>query len=571
MNENSHEKLISPENILQVKNILALFITALKNYALYPENHSISQKSIINAKESLDGYLTHHEFLRLYVEENKLLFQSNLVHQEKPEEQVLVYPLFRDGIQWIEFQNGLTAEELKTILSLINKYRIIKEEAEDDLVTTMWEADFSHLQYQVDDEVWTSDPIIDISGLKAGHGLGQEATEIFADPFIQLKKFNLSMPESDFLKLSLTDENQIRAMIREEEMRNSTQDCLDVLAIILREQHTVEDCQSVIDFLLGEIQFALSQCEFSYVHSFFQTIKALSESPAPDKPWFKNLLMDFWHRIASPEVLDVLASAWPQVNTINDSQMADFRESLLMLPPESIHALTTLMSKITYPRIESTLIEVIAVQASKGSIDVKKLINSIKPSLVRDFMVLLNSLDIQDINKILLDLTKHSSFEIRECAINILVDRDPENIRPLFPLIEDHHQNIRHLLFKHLGKQRNQLCEQLLMNYLNKNQIKTNNREHIIDCYRTFGRCATVASIPFLRNILLKRDWKAFVAIVANPHRQGAALALMLMHKEWGTEEILKRANRSIFNGIRLAHSMAEKEIIRMKRKGIKS
>lgn len=566
MNEISG-KTSTSESILQVKSFLASFLSALKNYALYPEGHSINQQSLLNAAENLDRYLVQHEFLRLYVEEKKLIFNDQVLHHEEPEEQVLVYPLFRDGIQWIEFQNGLTTEELQKILYLLNKHRVIKEEAEDDLVTTMWEAEFPHFQYQVDDEVWASDSIIDFSGFKAGHGLSCETTEEFTEPVTQLKKFNIPMPESDFLKLSFTEENRLKALIREEETRNTTQDCLDILVIILREQPTEEHCLSVLDFLVGEIQYALSQCEFTYIRGFFESITALSKSPMPDRPWFKSLLTDFWYKIATTEVLDVLEPVWPRVNTINDSQMTDLHDALLMLPPESISVLSSMLSKVTYPRIENMLIEVIAVQASRGVTDLEELINGIKPRLVRNFLILLSSLEVQGINKVLFNLTKHLSIEIRECAINILIERDPQHIRPLFSLIEDHQQRIRHLLFKHLGKQRNQTCERLLMAYLEKNQIRINDREHIIDCYSALGRCATTASIPFLQDMLFKRDLTAFVGIAVNPHRQGAAVALMLMQKLWNTEELLNRASRSFFYGIRLACRMAEKEILKMKKR----
>ena len=118
MSDFSNEKVIETDNILQVKRFLASFVTALKNYALYPENHSISQKSLIITKDNLEEYLSNHKCLRLYVEDDKLLLQGSIAHQEKPEERVLVYPLFRDGIQWIEFHDGLTAEELKILLFL---------------------------------------------------------------------------------------------------------------------------------------------------------------------------------------------------------------------------------------------------------------------------------------------------------------------------------------------------------------------------------------------------------------------------------------------------------------------
>ncbi len=216
-----------------------------------------------------------------------------MVHQDKPDEPFLTTPLFRDGIQWFEFREGLDIGELNTFLNLLTKHRAVKEEAEDDLSTALWEADLPHLNYKVDDAIWMGEPIVEFSNLKASP-ISKEQTEerTLESPTFD-KKVNLSETEEGSFKLNFTDENKIKAMIHEEEARNCTKDCLDVLALILREQQSSEDYLTVIDFLVGEVQYALSQCEFNYILSFLESIENLSQSAPPDNPWLRNLFGQF--------------------------------------------------------------------------------------------------------------------------------------------------------------------------------------------------------------------------------------------------------------------------------------
>ncbi|MEK6653628.1 MAG: hypothetical protein AABY92_00550 [Thermodesulfobacteriota bacterium] len=109
------------EEILIVKGMIGSFLIALRNYALYPEDHAMCRKSLAAVQGRLDGFLAGHESLRLNVEKDRFLFQGEIVHQGPPQEESLAFQLFREGIQWLEFRNGFTAEELNVFFKLLNQ------------------------------------------------------------------------------------------------------------------------------------------------------------------------------------------------------------------------------------------------------------------------------------------------------------------------------------------------------------------------------------------------------------------------------------------------------------------
>ena len=152
--------------IADVKFGLNLLVVVFKNYALYPESNNIRRSSLEKFYQWLSQFLSDHESLFLLVGKDSLFFQGEAVLRDKPEEPALIFPLFRDGVQWIEFVEGLTAGELESFVILLGRFRILKEEAEDDLVTAMWEAAFTSINYKTADEFWDLDPLIDISNLQ---------------------------------------------------------------------------------------------------------------------------------------------------------------------------------------------------------------------------------------------------------------------------------------------------------------------------------------------------------------------------------------------------------------------
>ena len=162
------------ELISEVKFGLNLLVVVFKNYALYPESNHIRRSSLDKFHHWLSAFLAEHERLFLVVGKDTLFFLGEPVLYDKPGEPALITPLFRDGVQWVEFIEGLEAEELETFVILLGRFRTLKEEAEDDLVTAMWEAAFSHINYKTAEEFWDLDPLIDLSTLKV---VGEETPD----------------------------------------------------------------------------------------------------------------------------------------------------------------------------------------------------------------------------------------------------------------------------------------------------------------------------------------------------------------------------------------------------------
>ena len=165
------------EDILAVRDIFGSFLIALRNFTLYPEDHAICRKSLAVVRDRLDGFLAGRGSLLLTVEKERFLFQGEAVQQGTPQQEELAFQLFREGIQWLEFHSGITQEELNAFFGLLNRYRTVKEDAEGDLVTALWEADFPYLKYHNEDVLWEAEPLMDFSLLKTSPGEARAAQE----------------------------------------------------------------------------------------------------------------------------------------------------------------------------------------------------------------------------------------------------------------------------------------------------------------------------------------------------------------------------------------------------------
>ncbi|MFH1148347.1 MAG: hypothetical protein V1736_11665 [Pseudomonadota bacterium] len=553
------------ENIMLVKNIIASLLIALRNYSLYPSDHTMCQNSLSTVHRCLSGFLADDECLRLDVEKDRLLYQGEVVYQAPSQGDSLASQLFRDGIRWLEFQVGLTVDELSVFFHLLNQHRITKEEAEGDMATALWEADFPHLQYKAEGVLNEAHALIDFSLMKTRPEHVQALEESAEEPPSPSAQTSILEADPILFKLTPAEENEIKVMILEEETRNVTDDVLELLMIILKEQRDPENFAATLDFLVEEFQYTLTQAEFTFIRKFLESLTALQEeSFVLDKPWVLPLLDDFRKKISSPEVLGDMEQAWPQINLIDADGLETFHQALMLFPADVVLTLGPMLLKVSFPHIEQLLIEVISAHASRDMQSLQYLLKEAEEPLIQKLIPMLQQMHELEANKLLIGLTLNSSDPIRKAAINALVARDPQNIRGLFPLIEDPILSVRNLIIDHLRKRRNPLAEELLLDYLEHKRFKLKDRQHILACYRALGQCASPRSLPFLRETLLKQDWKAFLGIGDFLHRQGAALALLGMQHEEVAQAVLNKAAGSVFLSVRLAYRRAVDKIQKM-------
>jgi hypothetical protein len=139
----------------------------MKNMALYPATNKANIESVSSLHLWLTEYLSHNSPLVLDITKDQLLTDDGtVVYQEKPTEALLAAPLFRDGVQSLIFEEGLTEQELRNFLNILLKFRNPSEVDQEDIVANLWEASFTSIRYTISSEYEQVGPEFEISALK---------------------------------------------------------------------------------------------------------------------------------------------------------------------------------------------------------------------------------------------------------------------------------------------------------------------------------------------------------------------------------------------------------------------
>ena len=541
------------DELQQVKDVVSKFFLAIKNYSLYPEHHAVSKEAIADFKTYLDRFFGNYGRLRIDVERERLLYRGDVIYQGPPNPENSAFLFYRDGIQWLELKEGLGREEIIDFIRIIDKYRAQKEEAEGDIVTALWEAEFPNLNYGTNELLWEEDEPIDFSRLKVmeeehlgldKHIENQADVPSIADPGLDKSVWKLTAEE---IKTTLNS-------VHEEEHRNFDADLFDVLLVFMKMQEEKEDFAVVLDFIRESLQNTIAKGDFQAASKLLNSMREIYRSYKIERFWAFPLLEDFFIMISSPQVLSALSEVWQKIDAKGPDIIKEMRQMLLLLSPQAILTLVLMLLEAPSSTIHKYLMEVIGSLATRDLRPLIRLLDHPKRDMVQKAIYILGFIKDEAVDRSLLKMIKNSSEQIREEALQALVRRKSNDIKELFPLIEDSSDNIRRRFLKYLGRKRSGEAENLLVDYLEKQRVNRKALAQLLDTYRTLGKCGSRRSIPFLKDRLLNKAW--IPGLGKSMHQQGAALALLELEDQ-EAREILNRASRSPFPGVRNAYRSA--------------
>ena len=542
------------------KTIITSLQLALKMFTLYAEDHVYCQKSLARFHSDVETFLNKFGTLVLEVRSDCLLYEGETVHEGTSKDGDLSFALYRDGMLELVFMKGIELEETSFLVRTIDRYKSLATTAEGDIVTALWEARLPHLYYVA------ADNILEVEQGK--QLLTHDSTEFhlpeLPDQPVQGQPPDEDQPAAegslaevakqiDFtpisptnLQLSSEEADNLEDMVRTEEERDATQEIMDMMGDILKDQQDEEFFAYIIEYMLEEFTSSIKQKDFDIAFRIMQTLHQIRKLSEETRPWAISIVHGFFNKIAEPEFLESLKELFP---TLSEAQIDRAGKVLGLLSPDAIPGFGPLLEESSGP-IAGMLSEVLVSLASRDIQPMERLLNTAEEPLVFRLTPLLGRIDGKRSGQVLLQLARHSSERVRLEAVRAIIQRKLWSPERMGFLLGDESTLIRRLTIKYLGARKSEGAEGLLAKHIKSGKFDGNDSGELIACFKALGRCCTERSLPFLKETLLKGGWIS--RFRSSTLRQGAAIALA----EFGTEQsllALEEAARSHYPAVRNA------------------
>jgi len=310
-----------PKNYRRHEKIYASLLLTCKNVSLYPEGHSIGINSIKQFHETLENYIRQYGDLKIEIERDRIVCQGIEVQRGTSEEGSLPFTLFRDGIRWIEFIEGIEPNETKEVLSIIRKYSTLSVEPEGDIVTSFWEAHFNHVLYEADDFV--SEQVLEEmenftrSEDKSPSEIDQKSQMIEkkAPPDDEEQTILKPTINPDEFVLTPQEKTELQEMISREASMSATEHLSMLMDLLLQFQRE-SDFQVVFEVLAEEFDNSYRQHDFEAAVYILEGIQRVLKSHKLRGPAAQILVESFYQTLSSDaRCVKPLEEIWSNMNT----------------------------------------------------------------------------------------------------------------------------------------------------------------------------------------------------------------------------------------------------------------
>lgn len=549
--------------IQAVKRVLAALIAAVRNFSLYPCEHSICQKCLRSLKTGLSEFFTHETSLRIEINKNWVSYREIKLYEPSEKNDPLLSPLFRDGILWVEIFPGIELSELEVFLKLFGKHRSLKDEAESDLVTALWKANLTHIRYEAINSLWENPPVLEFSHFRLGNETqtpideipekGESPKDAGGHPFLNINNIG---DRDKFFELTPTENQLLRKLISSNDAKDDTNDVINILTVILEDQCTEKDFSCILDLLEQELNFAQENARFNHVHALFEKIKQLVCDASGSFSWRNKLIHDFFLKVSSGEALKSLETGLLKLKAADSNQISQAKSALLMLEPKAVETLAGLLLKTHSRTLQLLLMNIIKKLSLRDLVPLERLLSHANVRLVKKLITILGHIKGKRPRELLQRLMGHSSEEVRHKALLWLIKRGELPIDKIDGFLNDRDPRVRSQIFDHMRREKNPHYECILRDFIDKKKFRRDEQAFLITCYQVLGNCASKESLPFLEKKLFKRTGFSLFGPITSLHRQGAAAALAQVGSQ-DAKLILSRASRSFYPSVRRAYRKA--------------
>ncbi len=294
----------------EVSELFSSIAKAMRAFALYLPNNPIYQRAIEQVRAQFAPVWEATDELVLDVRETALVWGEEVVYSRDQKAESLAWTLYKDGVRSLSLLKGVERDEIVSFLETIVQARTLSAEAEDDLLTLLWEREFERIRYSYTDLLAEGvDPL-------EPEGAGPEAPPEEVTQAVQ-EEVRPGLPGVISLEdfdstLYFLEENEIERLrdeITREYQLDLRQNVLAVLFDLIEVQEDEEVRSEIVGIVSRFLPYFLGGGDYRSVGYLLREAKAVLDRVRSLNPQHRLTLRDLPVQLSHPEAIEQLLQA----------------------------------------------------------------------------------------------------------------------------------------------------------------------------------------------------------------------------------------------------------------------
>ena len=368
-----------PPGYAAVEELMRLLGKAIKAQQLYAANNPMHKQAIDALRAGFANVWAETPDLQLKVSETELQWSGSSVLADPVKSgDSLAWLLYKDGIRELSFTNGAEDSEIVRFLAIIGRARKATID-DDDLVTMLWEADFTCIGYVYrdaqSDDVDTvgisrvQGPPADMSPEEVQLSVEQTALHGRRSGIIQMGDFDQTLyflddREADYLKQEIAREY-------EQDLRTNI---VAALLDIFEQQNNDAVREECLDYVETMLAFLLASGNFRGVAYLLGEVRVAATRPGDLSPTIRRRIDELPDRLSAAEAVSQL------LQSLDDAPQLPPRNELQLLfdqmRPAALGTVFAWMARVKNEQLRLLVADVAGRLAAANTAELVKLIES---------------------------------------------------------------------------------------------------------------------------------------------------------------------------------------------------
>lgn len=526
-----------------VEEMLRNFARAIKTHQLYLPNNPIYARAIDNLRAAFAPIWPHSPEIVLAITESDFKWFGRSVMHEANRSESVPWVFFKDGVRELTLTQGIEDDELTSLLQIMQRVRNAAPE-EDDLLTLLWEQEFTRLKYRFVDINLDSHASFDASAEPPKERSIPIIDDIRAEEAAEPeRKSGIVRMEDLDATLYFLDEKEIdylRAAVAAEQTIDMPRNVLAILLDIFEVQESEKVREEICGILESYMLNLLAAGAYGSVAYLLAETELLIKRAVALTPAHRARLFALPTSLSDPSVLSQLLEALDQSDVI--PEQAELDALFEQLRGGVLGTVLGWLKQAQKPELRTALERVAARMASSNSAEMMKLIGSSDPSVAIEAMRRAGELKTAAAVAPLSKVLHQKNVMLRQAAAQTLSEiGSPGAMRLLETALDDDDRDVRISALRALGLRGHRAALPRVEAVVRGKTVKGADLTEKMAYFEAYGVLAKDAGIPPLDKLLNKRS---FWGRRASPELRACAARALGMIGSANAIEVLRRAQR---------------------------
>jgi hypothetical protein len=488
-----------------ISELMRAFAKAVRAHQLYLSNNPMHARAMDSAREAFAAVWKEADSFTLQISDSDLSWMGRSVLEEPGRNSDSIpWMLYKDGVRELRFHRGFEDDELLVLLTLMQRARLASAD-DDDLLTFLWEHDFTRLEYKyIDLAAERGHPLEDMRGEQRERIVAPNEVESEAQTLASTSITRMDEYDSTLYFLDDAEIEYLQAEIRRDYGGDLRAQVAASLLDTFEQETDPAVRDEIVEILDSFFLLLLSITQFRTAASLIREATVTAGRAREILVGQRQRLLQLSHRLSDKQALEQLLHALEE--TPLRPPQHDLQELLGQLRPEALETVLAWIGKSRNAELRGLLETAGSRLAAAHTSELVRLIASDDPIVAFEAIRRAGAMRASAAVSALASVIAHGNSEMRLAGVAALSDiGSPGALQVLERAILDDDRDIRIATVKVLGSRNHRGALKTIESQLRTRELRESTLAEKMAFFESYGAICGDDGVGFLSEILNTR------------------------------------------------------------------